>query len=113
MFPGEDVGAGGSADAVGAEGMVEAHAFLGDAVDAGGGGDFIEESAGVARDGIGGVVVRKEEEDVGSFVGGELADAEKEGNESAKEHDGDRLALKPYSAKEEYEGWRCLRWSFS
>ena len=48
MFSGQDIGTGGTADAVGAEGMIKAHAFLGDAVDAGSGGDFIEESAGIA-----------------------------------------------------------------
>jgi len=65
MLTGEDGGAGGAANGVGAVRAVEAHAFFGDAVDAGSRGDVVKESAGVARDGVGSVVVREDKENIG------------------------------------------------
>lgn len=66
MFASEDCGAGRAADGVSAVGSFEQHAFLGDAVDVRGGGDFIETCA-VCGDRLQCMVVRENEDDVWSF----------------------------------------------
>ena len=68
VLAGESTGAGGGADRVGAEGVFEEHALVGEAVDVGGGGD-LGEAAAVGADGVGGVVVGHDVEDVGRLRG--------------------------------------------
>ena len=71
VFAGPDNGPTGRADGVGDEGVGKAHAFAGETVEVGRWGDFCEASA-VCADGVGGVVVRHDEEDVGPvFARGE------------------------------------------
>ena len=61
VLAGEDGGAAGRADRVGAEAVGEAHAAVGDAVDV----RRLVDAAAVGGDGVGGVVVGHDEEDVG------------------------------------------------
>ena len=70
VLAGQDVRPGGTADGIGAEGILEEHALPGDAIDVRGGGDLVEEATWVSRDGIAGMVVRKHEDDVGLLAGG-------------------------------------------
>ncbi len=61
VLAGEDRGAAGRADGVGAEAIGEAHAAVGDAVDV----RRLVDAAAVGGDGVGGVIVRHDVEDVG------------------------------------------------
>ena len=61
VLAGEDRGAAGRADGVGAEAVGEAHAAVGDAVDV----RRLIDAAAVGRDGMGGVIVGHDEENVG------------------------------------------------
>ena len=61
VLAGEDRGAAGRADGVGAEAVGEAHAAVGDAVDV----RRLVDAAAVGGDGVGGVIVGHDEEDVG------------------------------------------------
>ena len=93
VLAGQDVGAGGAADGIGAEGILEKHALRGDTVDVGGGCDLIEEPARVGRDGIAGVVIGEHEDDVGLLSrGGKSQCAEGRAEEADKGsiHEGDQ-----------------------
>ena len=81
VLAGQDVRPGGTADGIGAEGILEEHALPGDAIDVRGGGDLVEETTWVSRDGIAGVVVREHEDDVGLLAhgrSGQCAESEAE-----------------------------------
>ena len=69
----EDHGAARPADGVGAEGAPEDHALARQLVDAGR-GVHARESPAVRPDGVGGVVVGEDKEDIGAFGGGGGAD---------------------------------------
>lgn len=62
----EDGGTGWAADGISAEGPLEQHAFLGDAIDVRGRGNFIETSA-VSGNGFQGMVIGEDENDVRAF----------------------------------------------
>ena len=64
VFSGEDGGAGGGAEGVGGEGVLEAHPFFGEAVKGGGLDVFVP----VATEGLAGVVVGENEDDVGLWL---------------------------------------------
>ena len=75
-----DDGAGGTADGVGAERVFEEHAVSGELVDFRGGVDGFEPAI-VGADGVGGVVVGEEEDDVGALLLGEECEREQEKDE--------------------------------
>jgi len=67
ILPGKNAGARGRADRIGAKGIFKKCSFLGEPVDGWGWSD-LSEAAPVSRDPMGGVIVRHDEEDVGTGV---------------------------------------------
>ena len=94
MFASEDAGSGGAADGVGAKAVFEEEAVLGDAIDGRGGCDFVEDAAGIGRDGLAGVVVGKEEKNVGALGRDKGAGGERESEERADERSHSRRLRK-------------------
>ena len=88
--PGHDDAAAGGADGVGDEAVGKAHAAGGEAIDVGG----LIDLAAVGADGVGGVVVRHDEEDVGSAGGrlGGKGGGGEQGEELAAGHMRSRVA---------------------
>lgn len=87
VLAGDDAGAAGGADGVGAEGVLENHALGCELVEGRGGVEFFQQGS-VGADRLGGVVVTHDEQDVGSVLGyerGEVAQKEQAGGGSGRE----------------------------
>ena len=82
VLAGEDHAAAGRADGVRAEAVVEAHALLGDAVDVG----RLVDLAAIGADGVRGMVVRHDVQDVRTL---------RAGPEQAREHGGSGAGREP------------------
>ena len=77
VLAGQDVGAGRAADGIGAKGIQKHRALFGESIDVG----SLIDLRTVGADGLDGVIVRKDEYDIGLLLGSQRAQAKNQGRQ--------------------------------
>ena len=86
ILPGKNAGARGRTDGIGAEGIFEKGPFFGEPVDGGSWSDFCEATA-IGGYSMGRVVVRHDEENVGTGVMGAVMIGQSKGRQEGEERE--------------------------